>query len=159
MKRLGLRPGDTAQTGFQLPGHAERNLTSAQLAEIIAEHFSAISQEYSPINVDFLPRNLQLFLQKNDNLLAPRLSPKDVQSRIIKAKKPHGLVPGDLPKKLVKKCAHILAHPVSIIFNQITVKAVYPKQWKIEHQIALPKSFPPETEDQLRNIAILEQIV
>ena len=153
LKRLGLRPGDTAQTGFQLPGHAERNLTSAQSAEIIAEHFSAISQEYDPLEIDALPRNVQLFLEKNDNFLAPKLSPEDVQSRITKAKKPNGLVPGDLPKKLVKQCAHILANPVSIIFNKITVQAEYPKQWKIEHQIALPKIFPPESEDQLRNIA------
>ena len=28
LKRLGLRPGDEVKTGFQLPGHAELNLSS-----------------------------------------------------------------------------------------------------------------------------------
>ena len=32
IKRLGLRPGDSAQTVFQLPGHAELGLSSAQSA-------------------------------------------------------------------------------------------------------------------------------
>ena len=40
-----------------------------------------------------------------------------------------------------------------MIFNKITKFAEYPKQWTIEHQIALAKVFPPETEDELRNIS------
>ena len=100
-----------------------------------------------------LPPNVQLFLQKSDQSLAPKLSSYDVQCRIIKAKKPNGLVPGDLPKKLVQKCAKTLGFPVSLIYNKITECAEYPKQWKIEHQIALPKIYPPETEDELRNLA------
>ena len=30
---------------------------------------------------------------------------------------------------------------------------LFPKQWKTEYQVAIPKSYPPETEDDLRNIA------
>ena len=78
---------------------------------------------------------------------------QDVYSRIMKAKKPNGLVPGDLPKKLVQHCAETLAIPVSIIYNQITTKADFPTQWKIEHQLAIPKSSPPENDDDLRNIS------
>ena len=48
---MSVRPGEPTQASFQLPGHAELNLSSAQSAEIIAEHFSKISQEYSPLNV------------------------------------------------------------------------------------------------------------
>jgi hypothetical protein len=46
-----------------------------------------------------------------------------------------------------------MGFPVSLIYNKITECAEYPKQWKIEHQIALPKIYPLETEDELRNIA------
>ena len=42
---------------------------------------------------------------------------------------------------------------MSIIFNRITTTAEFPSQWKIENQIAIPKSYPPESEDDLRNIA------
>ena len=153
LKRIGLRPGEQTQSAFQLPNHAELNLTSAQSAELIAEHFSSISQEYAPLDVSSLPPNVQTFLLNNDQRLAPTLTSQDIHYRIIKAKKPNGLVPGDLPKKIVQQCASSLSVPLTIIFNRITQYAEYPAQWKIEHQIALPKSYPPESEDQLRNLA------
>jgi hypothetical protein len=153
LKRLGMRPGETSHAEFQLPGHVELNFSSAQSSEIIAEHFSRISQEYSPLDLCNLPPNVQMYLSNPDQSLAPKLNTQEVHSRIMKAKKPNGLVPGDLPKKLVQYCAAALAVPVTMIFNQITKSAHYPTQWKIEHQIALPKIFPPENEDDLRNIA------
>ena len=153
LKRLGLRPGDEVQTGFQLPGHAELNLSSAQSAEVIAEHFSRISQEYQPLDIRNLLPNVQCYLQNCNQNLAPKLTVQDVHNRIIKAKKPNGLVPGDLPKRVVKHCSASLSVPVATIFNKITARAEYPGQWKIEEQLALPKVQPPENEDELRNIA------
>ena len=43
--------------------------------------------------------------------------------------------------------------PSVAIFNKITDSAQYPSQWKAEHQIGLPKIYPPESEDDLRNLA------
>ena len=151
LKRLSLQPGVTTHGGFQLPEHA--GLSPAQSAELIAQHFSSISQEYAPLDVTSLPPNVNLFLQNSDQSLAPKLSVTDVQSRISKAKKPNGTVPGDLPKKLVQVCSSTIAVPATIIFNQITKDAEYPRAWKIEHQIALGKVPSPETLDQIRNIA------
>ena len=153
LKRLGLQPGETTHGGFQLPDHVDQNYSSAQSAEIIAEHFSRISQEYSPLDISRLPPNVQDWLAKDDQSVTPVLSVSDVKSRIVRAKKPNGLVPGDLPKKVIQTCSGTLALPVSMIYNRITECAVFPPQWKIEQQIALPKVSPPETEDELRNIA------
>ena len=89
----------------------------------------------------------------NTVLYCTVLSVEDVRKRIVRAKKPNSLVPGDLPKKLVKHCSSFLAFPVSLIFNRITNTATFPSQWKTEHQIAIPKSYPPENENDLRNIA------
>ena len=89
----------------------------------------------------------------SDQQQLPLLLESEVKSRIIKARKPLGIVPGDLPKKLVQKCVDVIAKPAQIIFNSITRTASYPSRWKIEHQVALPKVHPPETEDDLRNIA------
>ena len=147
-----MRPGEN-QSVFQLPRHAEQNLSPAQSAELIAEHFSRISQEFSPLDIRNLPPNIQSYLQNNNQTLAPILATHEVHARIIKAKKPNGLLPGDLPRKLVQSCAKTLAVPLTIIFNQITQTAVYPPQWKVEHQIPLAKSYPQESENQLRNIA------
>ena len=123
-----MRPGENENAEFQLPSHSEQNLSAAQSAEIIAQHFSQISQEYSPLNLSSLPPNVQQYLSNTDQGLVPILSTRDVENRIIKAKKPNGLVPGDMPKKLVKYCPSLLAPPVRIIFNKITESAQYPSQ-------------------------------
>ena len=83
----------------------------------------------------------------------PILSTNEVHSRIRKAKKPHSVVPGDLPPKLVKSFSDILAGPVTMIFNHISITAQYPQQWKVEHQIPIPKVTPPSSESELRNIS------
>ena len=53
----------------------------------------------------------------------------------------------------MKTFSENLATPVKTIYNKITKTALFPTQWKIEFQIPLPKVFPPENEDQLRNIS------
>ena len=153
LKKLGLRPGEEVQNTFSLPSHISQNLSPAQSAELIASHFSSISQEFSPLQVTNLPPNVQELLNDQDQDLVPILSPYDVYKRMVKAKKPKSLVPGDLHPKLVKCFAHILAGPVTKIYNQISLTSVYPNQWKVEHQIPIPKVTPPTSEDDLRNIS------
>ena len=46
-----------------------------------------------------------------------------------------------------------LASPITLIYNRITETAVYPSQWVVEYQLAIPKVNPPLTEDDTRNIA------
>ena len=152
LKKLGLRPGDEMQHSFVLPNHTSQNLSPAQSVEIIAEHFCSISQEYTPLNTANLAPNIQQFLSNQDQDLVPLLSTHRVLKRIKKARKPHSIVPGDLPPRLVKSFADILAGPVTLIYNQISITAEYPEQWKVEHQIPIPKVTPPTSEDELRNI-------
>ena len=152
LKRLGFRPGQESESRFVLPVHADHNLSPSQSAEIIANHFSQISQEYTPLKITNLPVTIQRYLDQDQDLV-PVLSVRDVHCRISKAKKPNSLVSGDIPVKIVKQYADILAYPVTNIINCITQTAVYPPQWKVEHQIAIPKVSPPSTEDELRNIS------
>ena len=50
--RLSSRPGEDTGSSFSLPAHRDANFTALQSAEAIAEHFSKISQEYTPIEDD-----------------------------------------------------------------------------------------------------------
>ena len=141
------------RVGFSLPCYDAENLSPLQSAEKLADFFSSISQEFSPID----PKN---FSPKVKNLLEncsaqekPKLEPYEVYARILKSKKPNSGVPGDVPVKLVKEFAVEYAEPVSRIFNQITSSAEYPQQWIREYQIAIPKVNPPQSEDDLRNIS------
>ena len=57
LRKLGSRPGDVVTSTFTLPAHLDYNYSAQQLAEVIADHFSAISQDYNPINLfNFQPR-------------------------------------------------------------------------------------------------------
>ena len=152
LKRLAKRP-ETNSSTFSLPYHCDSNLTALQTAEILADHFSRISCEFEPLSVSELPPNVVDHLNTPDARNAPYLSLNSVYYRIQKAKKPNGVVPGDLPKKLVKECALEIAKPAQIIFNSVTRSSSYPSRWKTEHQIPIPKVQSPESEDDLRNIA------
>ena len=154
IKKLGLRPGEVPQPSFQLPHHATNNYTSAESAEILAEYFCSVSQEYSPLNLQSLPPNVQEYLSEPTPAgIIPSLSKYDVYKKIRSAKKPNSSVPGDLPRKILQHYAPLLAEPSSVIFNKITHSSVYPDQWKVEHQVPIPKCYPPSSEEDIRNIS------
>ena len=154
LKKLGLRPGEASHPSFQLPQHIENKLSPAESVEVMAEYFSNISQEYPPLKVSNLPPSVRSHLTTPpSNQIIPRLSVFDVYRKMVRAKKPNSSVPGDLPKKVVQHYAHQLAAPTAVIFNRITATAVYPEQWKTEYQLPVPKCYPPQTEDDLRNIS------
>ena len=92
-------------------------------------------------------------LTQPDMSVVPCLEEYDVFRKICKAKKPNSSVPGDLPKKIVQEFSCELSTPVTIIYKSILRTLEYHRQWVIEHQIPLPKSYPPSSEDELRNIA------
>ena len=121
---------------------------------MMADYFSSVSQEYSPLDITSLPPNVQSHLATRPiDEIIPKLSVYDAYCKITRAKKPNSSVPGDLPKKIVQQFASQLSVPSAVVFNSITSTAVFPEQWKIEHQLPVPKVYPPASEDDLRNIS------
>ena len=53
LKKLSARPGDWDEGSFDLPCH--ENMSNAEKAKSICEHFSKISQEFPPLHEDLLP--------------------------------------------------------------------------------------------------------
>jgi hypothetical protein len=74
--------------------------------------------------------------------------------KIIAAKKPQSGVPGDLPCAILKEFPVELAKPVQTLLNNITQSANWPDQWKVEYVTPIGKIPQPETEDDLRPIAL-----
>ena len=139
---------------FTLPEHADKGYTPSQSAEILAEYFSKISQEFDPINPALLPPWIRQKLDEGkDDISKPILQEWQVYKKLSSSKKPNFLVPGDLPVKVVREFTPELAKPATLIFNKITQSGTYPRQWVVEHQIAIPKIASPQTEDDLRNLA------
>ena len=114
---------------------------------------SKISQEYQPLDISSLPPNLRLFLNSLNGSDCPQLSPFMVYSHIVKAHRPTSTVPGDLPKKVVQKMRRCTCRPHFFYLQSNHRTSEYPIKWKVKHQIAIPKKFPTESEDDLRNIA------
>ena len=153
LRKLGVRPGDATLNTFTLPSHVEKNLSPQESAELIADHFAAISQDYEPINIDSFPPNIRESLSNPCMSIVPVLEDHQVYKKMCKAKKPNSAVKGDLPKKIVQEFSCELSSPVSVIYRSILKTFQYPRQWVIEYQLPLPKSYPPSSEDELRNIA------
>ena len=150
-KSMGAQPGDcTDNHTFTLPNHA--NLTDQESAETIAEHFASISREYLPIDLDRLPDRVQLKLTEEST--PPVITEEECYRKLISAKKPRSEVPGDLPSSIVKEFTVELANPVSKLLNNITQSACWPDQYKVEYVTPIGKVPQPETEDDLRPIAL-----
>ena len=86
LKKMGAQPGDCMDSNtFTLPSHQADNLTNQESAERIAEHFSAISQEFLPLNINKLAGRVQLKLKTSSS--APVVSVEDTLEKINAAKK------------------------------------------------------------------------
>ena len=156
IRKLGNRPGETGRPEFWLPAYVEQNLSARQSAEKLADHFSQISQTVEPLEVEKLPPALRnAILEGRMATNKPTVEQHSVYRKILRLKKPNSSVPGDIPKILLKDNPFEYAKPASIIFNKIVKTAEWPRQWVQEHITVIPKSRtnPPQTEDDLRNIA------
>ena len=122
------------------------DLDNKQCAEKIAQHFSAISNEYSPIDLSQLPCYLPA-------LPVPQVEEYDVYLRIKRLNKTKSTLPIDIPAKLRDECAPNLAGPLRTIINTSLEQSVYPALWKHEWVTPAPKISNPQTISDLRKIS------
>ena len=153
LKSMGAQPGDCEDNHtFTLPNHISEQLSDQQSAERIADHFAAISSEFNPLNINLLPERVQTKL--NSLSSPPIISEYECYEKIKQAKKPHSGVPGDLPSVITKEFTVELAGPLHGLLNKIVQTAEWPTQWCKEFVTPIGKIPNPETEDDLRPIAL-----
>ena len=92
LRKLGARPGEQQTNTFTLQSHQDRGLSSRESAEIIADYFATISQEYEPINIDNFSPNIKHFLSQPNMADVPILEEYQVYKKLRKAKKPNSSV-------------------------------------------------------------------
>ena len=114
-----------------------------QCARKIAEHFSSISNEYSPVNNSTLPCYLPA-------LPPPQVEEYQVYQRLVRIKKTKSTLPIDIPDKLRKECAVHLAAPLCDIYNDCLNQSEYPTLWKHEWVTPAPKVTHPQDISDLR---------
>ena len=112
---MGARLGEEINSDLNLPHH--QNMTSQEISEEIATHFSLISQEYKPLNMLDLSSEIQNKINSINNSDIPQLTEFQVYKKLKEVKKPNSSVPGDIPKRLVQEFLTELAFPVMNIIN------------------------------------------
>ena len=152
LKSMGAQPGECKDETFTLQSHQTDGLTNLESAERIAEYFATISREYEPLRVSRLPDRVKARLRAKST--PPIISELDCYKKIVAAKKPQSGVPGDLPSKIIKEFSVELASPLKDLFNNILQSATWPDPWKVEYVTPISKVQHPETEDDLRPIAL-----
>ena len=123
-------------------------LPSSVQAEIIADQFAAISNEYEPLKADDI--NIP---NMADSKPAPLFEPYQIYEKIKKMKKKASTVIGDIPWRVILEYAVELSAPLSNIFNTATLDGIWPDIWKREYVTPAPKFYPTLATDDLRKIA------
>ena len=136
------------------------HLSDQEQAEAIADSFSAISNEYEPVNADEI--EIPPFTQAS----IPQFKPHQIRKYLQGIKTNKATAPGDIPARIIKDFALYLCIPFADIVNSGLKNGKWPTQYKRETITPTPKQFPPETAEMLRPIAnlcnlnkIMEKIV
>ena len=106
-----------------------------------AEYFSEIANGFEPI----LP------IPVNEPREPTTL--EEVTKKLKAARKPNSMVLGDVPPVVVKKFHHLLAAPALRIYNAVFKTGRWPRQWKNETTVIIPKCARPSNLAECRNIA------
>ena len=146
-KRLGA---EAYQNNGELKVECLKGLDDDQASEEIAHHFSKISQEYPPLDINKLPAYLPApeILQVEEKLVAERL---------LKLKIRKSTQPIDLPSKIRKLFPWELAKPLTNIYNTCLANYQYPNIWKHEWVVPAEKVSNPESLNDLRKISLTSE--
>ena len=127
-----------------------RGLSDQEQAEVLADSFSSISNEYSPIDAT----KLRIPLITEESVF--QFTPLQVLCQLLKLKTKKSTAPCDIPAAVIKEYAEFICVPLSHILNCCITRGEYPRIWKTESQIPIPKEYPVKYIENLRNISILK---
>ena len=121
-------------------------LSSKESADVVAQHFAEVSNEYQPLNYTDLPTYLP-------GEKPPQVDEHAVYEKINKLKNTRSTFDIDIPNKLRKEFSPELSTPLSDIINSCLMEQYYPKLWKYEAVTPVPKVTHPKTVKDLRKVS------
>ena len=123
------------------------HLPDQEQAEIIAEKFSSIQNEYDALETEDVL--VPPFSQEE----VPQFEPSQVWFHLAKMKTNKVTFPGDFPARLIKHFAAYLAEPLTDVMNTAIRRGEYPQIYKFEVSTPVPKKYPPQNTSEIRNIS------
>ena len=117
-------------------------------AEVIADHYAEISNQYKPIQNEDFEKYLDL-----SKFSPVTVEPDKIVKIIQKMNHKAATLDGDLPIRIIKEFADELSLPLSHLVSSCLAVGLYPNMWKVEHVTPVPKIYPPERLKDLRKIS------
>ena len=134
----------------ELPVVDEINhMPDKEQSESIADHISAVSQEYEHLKSD------DIKVPNFERSSIPHISVSEVKEKLNEIKTKKSTAPGDIPAKLIKVAADNIAVPLTDIINASIRLGQWPDIYKIETITPATKCHPAKTLDDLRPITNL----
>ena len=152
--RLNARPGEDQSPTFSLPSHMDANLFPIDSAEAIADFFSKIKQEYTPIEEDISTPWMDVQRKMDQSRCHhPVIMEHDIFENMKAAKKTDS-VPGDISATILKEFLPEFATPVTAIIEEAIETHTWPEVFKKEFHVPIKKIPSPQTEDDVRGIGL-----
>ena len=124
-----------------------KDLSAYEQAELIADKFSEVANEYDRLQTEDI--DVPNFQEKE----IPQFSEKEVEKILKEIDTNKSNVKGDIPADLLKLFSDKLAKPVTDLINHAIKQGRWPDIFKMEIVTPIPKKFPPQDINQLRNIS------
>ena len=121
-----------------------------QQAELITDSFASVSNEYSPIDPSII------VIPPVEEGSVPVFTQLQVLNQLLRLKSKKSTAPNDIPAIILKEYAEFICVPLCDILNTAISRGEYPRIWKIESQIPIPKEYPVLTIYMVRYISILK---
>lgn len=94
LKEIGSRLDECEAPTFSIPDFVEQNISHKEAAENIASHFSSISREYPPLDVQTLPERVKKKIFEKDAMKnAPKIEEHEVYEKFENRKNKVTCVP------------------------------------------------------------------
>ena len=129
-----------------------KDLSRTEQAEVIADEFSKVSQEYEEVRIEDI--EIPEFTEKD----IPHIKESDVIEAMSKMDPNKSNVTNDIPAKIFKRFACQLGKPVTDVINASIRQGVWPNIFKMEIVTPVPKVSPPKNIEDLRNISGLPNL-
>ena len=126
---------------------AIKDLPAQEQAELIANKFAEVSQEYDKLedgDIDVPEFDIDDIPQVSEAEVIEALANMDTSKSDTK---------DDVPSKILKHFALQLGKPVTDVINTSIRQGCWPNIFKLEVVTPVPKQFPPKNIDELRNIS------
>ena len=123
------------------------HLSDKEQALKLADKFSEIPNEYQQLKSE------DIFIHPIDKSDIPQFKTVQVWWLLSQIKTNKSSVKDDISPKVYKELAAHIAEPLTHIYNTSLIQGQYPKIYKFEVSTPVPKKYPIESIDQMRNIS------